>query len=383
MRALLLVGGKATRLRPLTERTPKAMTPLLGRPFLEHVLAWLVRHDVREVTLLLGFLPGPIRDYFGDGGRFGVTLTYVVEDEPLGSGGAIKQVEADLAGTFLALNGDIFSNADLRRILAEHRRTAAEATIALYPIDDPSSYGVVSLDDGGRIESFVEKPAREQAPSNLANAGIWVLEPAAVARIAPGRFTMVEQDLFPVLARERRLFGRVIDAYWMDAGTPERYLQLHRDLLLGRVDGALALVKQPDWPGLVVRPATGAPVGEGVPPRLDGGARLTGPVVLGPDVELAGGCLVEGPASIGGRCRIGAGSRVADSVLWEDCAVGERAAISGSILARGCTVGAGASVEACVLGDGVRVHPGARARGLRVPPGARVEGNPATVAGAG
>ena len=377
MRALLLVGGKATRLRPLTERTPKAMTPLLGRPFLEHVLAWLARHDVRDVTILLGFLPDPIREHFGDGFRFGVKLSYVVEEEPLGSGGAIKQLEGELDDTFLALNGDIFCNTDLGRMLAEHRRSGADVSMALFPVEDPSHYGVVSLAEGGWIERFVEKPPRELAPSNLINAGIWMVEPAAVARIAPDRFTMVEQDLFPQLAREGRLFGHVMDAYWMDAGTPERYLQLHRDLLEGRVAGSLAIVERPGWPGVLVQAANGAPSGEGTPPRLAEGATLTGAVVLGAGVALDAMARVEGPACVGARGRLGAGVRVADSVLWEDVRVGEGTTVASSILARGCDVGEGALLEDCVLGDGVRVRAGARAYGLRVSPGLVVAGNPA------
>src|SRR6266542_2234500 len=171
MRALLLVGGKATRLRPLTLATPKAMTPVLGRPFLEHVLAWLRRYDVLDVTLLLGFLPAPIRAHFGDGHAFGVRLSYLVEDEPLGSGGAIKQLEQELTAPFFALNGDIFTDLDLTAMADAHHR------------------GVVALDDAGLIRRFVEKPPREEAPSDLINAGVWLFEPAALQRIAAGRFT--------------------------------------------------------------------------------------------------------------------------------------------------------------------------------------------------
>jgi NDP-sugar pyrophosphorylase family protein len=197
VRALVLAGGKATRLRPLTERTPKAMTPLLNRPFLEHVLAWLVRHDVRDVTLLLGFLPGPIRAYFGDGADFGVRLSYLVEDEPLGSGGAIKQLEQELTAPFFALNGDIFTDLDLTAMADAHHRAGVEMSMFLHRVADPSMYGVVALDDAGLIRRFVEKPPREEAPSDLINAGVWLFSPGAVRRIAAGRFTMVEQDLFP------------------------------------------------------------------------------------------------------------------------------------------------------------------------------------------
>lgn len=368
MRALVLVGGKATRLRPLTERTPKAMTPLLGRPFLEHFLAWLVRYDVRDVTLLLGFLPDPIRAYFGDGHQFGVKLSYLVEDEPLGSGGAIKQLERELTEPFFALNGDIFTDADLHAMAAAHQRSGAEVSIALTRVEDPSAYGVAAVDHEGRIRHFVEKLKREEAPSDLINAGVWLFEPTTVRRIAAGRFTMVEQELFPGLAEAGRLYGHTIESYWMDAGTPERYLQLQRDMLRGRAAGALAVVERPDWPGLTVQPASGAPQGDGQPPAREN-AEIEGAVVLGAGVTLAPGSRVRGPATIGARCSLAEGALVEDSVLWDGCRIGEGATLRASMLASGCEVGAGAVLEDCVLGEGVRVRPGVQARGERVAPG--------------
>lgn len=366
MRAVVLVGGKATRLRPLTERTPKAMAPVLGRPFLEHLFAWLVRYGIREVTLLLGFLPGPIRGYFGDGHRLGMKLDYVVEDEPLGSGGAIKQLESELRHPFFALNGDIFTDLNLARMLAAHRSAAAELSIALTRVDDPSAYGVVALDGDGWIRRFVEKPPREEAPSDLVNAGVWLLQPEAVARISGGRFTMVEQELFPALAAERRLYGHVAEGvYWMDAGSPERYLQLQRDLLEGRAAGGLAIVERPGWPGLSVQPASGEPGGDGSAPVLGSGATLTGAVVLGARVTAGAGCAIAGPTTIGADTRLGDGVTIRDSILWEDCTIGDRATIEGSILARGCVVAEGAALEACVLGERATVAAGARLGGVR------------------
>ncbi|MGH2600298.1 MAG: sugar phosphate nucleotidyltransferase [Dehalococcoidia bacterium] len=369
MRALVLAGGKATRLRPLTERTPKAMTPVLGRPFLEHVLAWLRRHDVLDVTLLLGFLPEPIRAYFRDGHEFGVKLTYVVEEEPLGSGGAIKQIESELTEPFLVLNADIFTDLDLTAMIAAHNRAGGEVSIALTRVEDPSQYGVVEVDTEGWIRRFVEKPNREEAPSNLINAGVWLFEPSALGRIASGVFTMVEQDLFPALAREHRLYGYDMDAYWMDAGTPERYLQLQRDMLAGHVAGALALIERPGWPGVAVQPAGGQAGGEGRAPHLTLGTVLDGPVVLGERVRTGDGCRLEGPVTIGARTELEARVEIRDSVLWEDCRIGEAATIVSSVLAGGCVVGAGAVVEGCVLGEGARVRPGTRLIAARLNPG--------------
>lgn len=373
MRALLLAGGQATRLRPLTLTTPKAMAPVLGRPFLEHLIAWLCRYDVRDITLLLGYLADPIRAHFGDGHAFGVQLRYVVEDTPLGSGGAIKQLEHELTEPFFALNADIYTNLDLDEMAAAHRAAGAEVTIALVRVKDPSAYGVAALDAGGWITRFVEKPRPEEASSDLVNAGAWLFEPAAVRRIAAGRFSMVEQELFPELAQARRLFGHAADCYWIDAGTPQRYLQLHRDLLSGRAVSPLAIVERPGWPGFTVQTAPGVPRAEGPPPVVEWGGRLEGAVVLGAGTRIGSGATVRGPACLGANVTLREGAHVTGSVLWDGCHLERRATVAGSVLAGGCIVGAGAEVAACVLGEGVHVAPGVRLRGATVQPGTTVD----------
>lgn len=369
MRALLLAGGKATRLRPLTERTPKAMTPLLGRPFLEHMLAWLVRHDVRDLTLLLGFLPDPIRQHFGDGHDFGVKLTYLVEHEPLGSGGAIKQLESELTEPFFALNADIFTDMDLDAMAAAHRQAGATVSIGLSPVADPTAYGVAKLDDNGWIHQFVEKPTAEAAPSNLINNGVWLFEPAAVTRIPKGRFSMVERELFPDLAEAGSLFGVTTDAYWMDAGTPERYLQLHRDLLAGRAAGGMALVERVGWPGLLLQPVGGDPRGQGAAPDVPADATLEGDAVIGAGSRVGGGARLVSPVSLGVGVTVGDAAVIADSVLWDGCLVGANAAVRGSILASGCVVGTGARVTDSILGEGVHVAAGAIVESRAADPG--------------
>ncbi len=368
MRALILVGGRATRLRPLTLNTPKAMTPLLGRPFLEHMLAWLRGHGINDVTLLLGHMPDPIRTHFGDGQRFGVKLSYVVEDTPLGSGGAIKQLEQELPDAFFALNGDIFTDLDLGAMLAAHRAAGAEGTISLVAVDDPSQYGVVATDAGGWITRFVEKPPPDQAPSNLVNAGAWLFEPAAVARIAAGRASMVEQELFPELARAHRLLGYSAPCYWMDAGTPARYLQLHRDLLTGQAVSALAVVQRPDRPGLTVELAPGV-ASPADPPTVDPTATLDGRVVLGDGARIGAAASVVGPATVGASVVVQDGATVVDSVLWDGCRIGPGARIASSVLAAGCVIGAGATLDDCILGDGARVLPNVALRAAVVDPG--------------
>jgi mannose-1-phosphate guanylyltransferase len=369
MRALILAGGKATRLRPLTLTTPKAMTPVLGRPFLEHMLAWLLKHDIRDVTLLLGFLPDPIRAHFGDGSAFGMRLDYLVEETPLGSGGAIKQIEQSLNEPFVALNGDIYTDLDLTAMMSAHRRAGAELTISLVSVEDPSAYGVVAIDQSRRITRFVEKPPREEAPSTLINAGIWLFEPAAVRRIAAGRFSMVEQELFPELAASGRLLGYPDSGYWMDAGTPARYLQLHRDLLTGVTPGPLSLVEHSDWPGMSVVVSRNAPRAGGPPPVLAPTATLAGPVTIGAGTHVGAAARLHGPASLGARVSVGEDAQIDDSVLWDGCRVEAGARVTGSVLATSCVVGAGAQVLDSVLGEGVVVAPGTVVRDASAEPG--------------
>ena len=366
MRALILAGGRATRLYPLSATTPKALTPLLGRPFLEHVLAWLARHAIRDVTLLLGHLAEPIAAHFGDGSAFGVRLAYLVEGQPLGSGGAIKQLEATLTEPFLVLNGDIFTDLDLGALVRAHQAAGAELTISLTAVDDPSAYGVVALDGDGWAERFVEKPPREQAPSNLINAGAWLFEPSALGRIVAGRFSMVEQELFPEMAGAHRLYGYRSDAYWIDAGTPARYLQLHHDLLNGRAAAALPLGERAGWPGLVVGEAHAT---DGPPPWLHATATLQGPVTLGAGNRIGAGARVAGPAALGANAVLQDGASVSDSVLWEGCRLGPGAAVSGSVLASGCVVGQGGQVRDSVLGDGAQVRSGVVVIGRTIEPG--------------
>lgn len=369
MRALILAGGRATRLYPLTLTTPKAMTPLLGRPFLEHVLAWLRRGGVDHVTLLLGHLPDPIRDHFGDGSAYGVWLDYAVEREPLGSGGALKQVEAELTERFFALNADSYTDLDLRAMAEAHRAAGAEISIALARVDDPSAFGVVERDTGGRIRRFVEKPPREEAPSDLVNAGTWLFELSALRRVAAGRPSMVERELFPELAAEAGLYGYVppADAYWIDAGTPDRYLQLHRDLLTGRVSPALPVRQREGWPGLLV----GEP--DGVAPVVERGGTLAGPVVLGSGARIGAGARVDGPAVIGAGGVLDTGATVTDSILWGGCRLEAGARVAGSVVAGHCTVGAGATIENCIAGEGAHILPNAVVRSRTVAPGERVE----------
>ena len=236
MRAVVLVGGFGTRLRPLTFTTPKPMLPVGHRPIIENLVTMLARAGVDEVVLALGFKPEPFMAAFPDGTCAGVRLHYAVEPEPLDTGGAIR-FAADHAGiddTFVVVNGDVLTDLDVGRLVAFHREKRAEASIHLTPVDDPSAYGVVDLDDDGRVRRFVEKPAPGTAPSNLINAGTYVFEPSVLARIPTGRKVSIERETFPSVVDDGGLFALSTDDYWIDTGRPETYRQANFDLLDGR-----------------------------------------------------------------------------------------------------------------------------------------------------
>lgn len=235
MQAIILVGGKGTRLRPLTYETPKQMLPLVGSPMIECVFESLAGHGVTDAVLSLGYLPDRFIEAYPANLISGVRVTYAVEPEPLDTAGAIRFAAAfaDVQETFIVVNGDVVTALDVTRLLNFHREREAEGTIALYPVEDPSHFGVVSTEHDGRVMAFVEKPPRGEAPTNLINAGTYVFEPRAVERISDSRPVSVEREIFPLLASEGVLFAMADTGYWLDTGTPNGYLKANVDVLKG------------------------------------------------------------------------------------------------------------------------------------------------------
>ena len=338
MRAVVLVGGLGTRLRPLTLTTPKQMLPVAEVSMIERVLGHLSRHGVSDVVLSMGYRPDAFLAAFPDDRCAGVALTYAVEPAPLDTGGAIRfaALDAGIDGTFLVVNGDVLTDLDVTALLAFHRRRQAAATIALTAVADPSAFGVVSTDGDGRVTAFLEKPPPGEAPSDLVNAGYYVIEPSVLDAIpAEGRVN-VERETFPALAADGGLFAQASDAYWLDTGSPALYLQANLDHLAGR------------------RGEVPAP---GARRTSDGGGwTIGGPVV---DARLTGGSLV------GDAAYVAKGSTVDGSVVGAGARV-DRASISGSLLLPGAVVHAGAVVEGSILGPGSVVGENAVVRGLTV-----------------
>ena len=325
MQAIVLVGGEGTRLRPLTETVPKPALTLVGRPFLAYMIEWLAGHGVSEVVLACGFLPDVLREALaGEEERAGVALTYAVEPERRGTAGAIRFAADELGerldDRFLALNGDVLTDLDLSALLRAHEEWNARATLGLHPVEDSAAYGLVRSGEDGAVDAFLEKTG-EAAPGEV-NAGMYVLERSVLDLIPPGEEVSIERDVFPRLVGEG-LYGLRLDGYWMDIGTPERYLQASWDILENRVETRV----EPTAPG----------------------------ALIAADAVVADGATVGPRAVLGPGCRVESGAEVVDSVLLDGCSVGEEATVRGSILSSGVTVPAGARLENAVVGEDERV----------------------------
>lgn len=317
MRAVVLVGGFGTRLRPLTASIPKPMLPVGHVPIIERLVVNLARGGVTEVTLALGFKPEPFVQAFPDGECAGVALRYAVEPEPLDTAGAIR-FAADHSGiddTFVVANGDVLTDLDVSSLVQFHRDRRAEATIHLIGVPDPSAFGVVALDVDGRVERFVEKPAPGTAPSNLINAGTYVLEPSVLGRIPTGQKVSIERATFPAVVADGGLYGMATDDYWLDTGRPDLYLQANLDVANGRRRHDHCT---PVHPTAAVHPTavvTGSVVGAGV--VVGERCTVSDSVLLAGSV-LGAGCVVADSVVMG---RVGDGAQVRDSVLGADAVV--------------------------------------------------------------
>ncbi|CAN5171647.1 NDP-sugar synthase [soil metagenome] len=334
MKAVVLVGGQGSRLRPITYDVPKAMVPLRNRPFMDFMVEFLRAGGLGGAVLSLGYLPDPIQEYFDGRDLDGFSIDYAVEDRALGTAGGIKNAEEYLdGGPMVVVNGDVLSGMDLRVAIERHKESDSLATVVLISVEDPTAYGLVEVDHDMLVRRFLEKPAADEVTTNLVNAGIYVLEPEVLAMIPTGREVSIEREIFPSLQAEGRLRAYVSSSYWKDIGTPRSYLTASQDVLSGVVGAG----KNFDF--LQVAPST--EMGKGVK-------------VL-PPVSVAPGCVLENGATVGGRSSLGRG-----------CRIGEDAVVEGSILFDGAEVEPGAVVRGSIIGPGARVGQDAIVRGLSV-----------------
>ncbi len=320
MQALILAGGEGTRLRPLTYTVPKPVLPLAGRPHVAYVIDWLARHGVDDVIISCGFLAEGIRNALA-ALEPGVEIRYAEEPDARGTAGAIRFAEEMLAERFLVLNGDILCDLDLTALIEQHRRTGAGATIALYPVPDPTGYGLVHRRDDGEVIEFLEKPEPDQIDTDEINAGAYLLERSVLDLIPPDMAVSIEREVFPRMVGEG-LYGIRLEGYWIDIGTPDRYLEANWDILERRVETV---------------------VGAG----LDGAAIVGEGSEVSPDAELRAPCV------IGPNCTIGADAVIERSVLLGGCVVEEGARVANSILSAGVTVEG--ELNGAVVGEGDRV----------------------------
>ena len=334
----MLVGGEGTRLRPLTNTIPKQLLPVVELTMMERVLSQLAAHGVEEAVLSLGYRPDAFLGAFPEDRAGGVRLGYAVEPAPLDTAGAIAfaAAHAGIDDTFLVVNGDVLTDLDVSALVRFHRQRGAEASISLTPVEDPSRFGVVPTDDHGRVLAFIEKPEPGTAPTNLINAGAYVLEPSVLDRIDRERRVSIERETFPAMVDEGHLYALASDSYWIDAGTPAQYLQAHGDLLSGARPGAPAPGARQARPGVWV-------LGE---PVIDGDVR--------PDSLIGEGAVVA------------AGASVVDSVVGAGARVDPGASVTGAVLLPGVTVAAGATVERSVIGTDALVGEHATVRDLSV-----------------
>jgi NDP-sugar pyrophosphorylase family protein len=342
MKAILLAGGKGTRLRPLTMHLPKPIVPIFNRPSLQYQIDLLKTvPDIDEVILSLNYQPRRIEDVFGDGSGVGLKIRYVVEPAPLGTGGAIRYAGESLTESVVVFNGDVLTQIDLGAVLALHRDRKAKATIVLTPVPNPSAYGLVETDADGNIRRFLEKPKPDEITCDTINAGIYVLEPETFDRIPKDVPWSVERSYFPSLIERGETFVAYTNrGYWIDIGTPEKYTAVHRDIMDGRYEA-------PPFAGAGPSHVHVAPDA-----RVEDGATIEGPSFVDEGAIIKAGARI-GPYSVIGRqVHVEEGATVSGSIVWPNTRIASDATVQDAILGRNCHVGRAASVSpGRVLGD--------------------------------
>lgn len=341
-----MAGGQGERLRPLTCELPKPMVPVLNRPVLEHLVMLLKRHGFSDIIITAHYMPDVIEDALGDGERFGVDITYVVEEKPLGTAGCVKQLEDMLRDTFLVLSGDALTDFPLHEAVNQHKEKQAISTLVVTEVDDPSLYGIVTHDDDGRLLRFLEKPSSDEVFSHVINTGIYVMEPDVLQYCPDGDPFDFSKDLFPTLLQKglpvytHRGYG-----YWSDIGNCDQYIRSQVDALHRRVrlDG----LAETEPPGLWIDPKA----------NVHPTATLMAPIVIGEGAIIEKGAEVGPGVVLGKRCRVGEDAVVKGSVIWEESKIGRHATIDGSVVGRRAIIEAHAQVmEGSAVADEARVR---------------------------
>ncbi|MFC1846213.1 sugar phosphate nucleotidyltransferase [Chloroflexota bacterium] len=344
MKAVILVGGEGTRLHPLTYNIVKSMMPVLNKPFIYYIFRHLHNHRINEIILAMGYKPDSIRNYFDKINSPDYKLTYSSEQTPLGTAGAIKNAEQFINpdNVFFVFNGDIFTDIDLTEMLNFHKEKNAKVTIALTPVDDPTQFGVVETDSEKRITRFTEKPGWEQVKSNYINAGIYIINNEVMNRIPENTRFMFEHDVFPKLLSDGEpVYGYDTNAYWIDMGTPEKYLQLNNDILLGKCHLSDFQIEDISiHQDSFVHPQ----------------AELTGPILIDKGCKIDKGTQLIGPLIIGSNCNIGYDTVIEKAIIWSKVHIGEKATVKNCIIGNDNSINSNMHIENTVIGHNATTH---------------------------
>ena len=334
MKGLILAGGKGTRLRPLTINTPKPVVPVANSPFLLYQIDLMRSAGIQEIILSLSYQPRKIEDLLKDGSDYGVWIRYAVEGTPLGTGGAFKNAEEHIDSTSVVFNGDVLTSVDLAAVIALHKAKRAVATIVLTPVENPSAYGLVETTHDGWIQRFIEKPGPDEVTCNTINAGIYVLEPSVLGYIPKAEPYSFERGLFPtLLERKEAVLSFILDQYWIDIGTPQKYLEVHQDILSQKF-------MSPRVPARVFERNL-----------LPGTAGVDEKSIIDSGVTIRDGVRIENSV-IGKNCKIDEGAQIVDSVIWSGNTIDAGARVWQSIVGKGCYIGRYAILRpGVVLGD--------------------------------
>ena len=325
MKALFLAGGKGVRLQPLTDNVPKPMVPIMNKPLLERTMLHLKKSGISEIVISSCYQPQFIEEYFGNGEQFGLKIKYIVEDLPLGTGGAIKKSEAQFSETFIVFNSDILSDIDIQEMLAYHKNSHALATIAVTEVQDPSPYGVIEYDKDGYAVSFIEKPKPEQISSNFINAGIYIFEPEILKEIPISRAVSVERETFPeVLAKGHKIAVFKDAGYWIDIGTLEKYMQVHRDIMDGKCK-------------MVDTNFSSSNISLGKNVKIHPDSQIIGPAYIGDNVTICAKAIIS-RSVIGSNVTIGSGSKVVGSILWNNAIISSEVRLMNTIVTADCVI---------------------------------------------
>jgi mannose-1-phosphate guanylyltransferase/phosphomannomutase len=366
MKAVIMAGGKGTRLRPLTANTPKPMVPLLNRPCMEYTIDLLKRHGITHIAVTLQYLPEVIRNYFGDGSRFGVSITYFEETTPLGTAGSVKNCAEFLDEPFLVISGDTLTDMDLSAAIQFHRENKALATIILTQVETPLEYGVVMTDERGRIVRFLEKPSWAEVFSDTVNTGMYVFEPEVLSYIDEDRETDFSKEVFPAfLAEGKPIYGYKADGYWSDIGSLEVYRQAQYDMLDGRVQ--VEIKAQEIAPRIFLENHV----------RIDSSVRLEGPTYIGEKTHLQAGVSIGAYSVLGSNAVISSGTKLSRTILWENAFLAKKVEMNGATVCRNSKIGESAMLEeGAVVGDHCRIGAKSMVKsGVKIWPSKEIEEN--------